>query len=134
MREGGGGVSARIAMAATREIVMNCDKHKLTEFRGHVQINTFWAHSLLKRMEFVKRKTTSKSKHTPEDFSRLKRSFLADVVTPVAMEEIPPELVLNWDQTGISCATWTMEHRGSQRVEMMGVNDKRKLQLCSVVH
>ena len=102
VREGGGGVSARIATAATRGIVMSCDKHRLTEFGGHVQINRFWAHSLLKRMKFVKRKAaTSKSKHTPEDFARLKQSFLADVVTTVAMEEIPAELILNWDQTGI---------------------------------
>ena len=43
------------------------------------------------------------------------------------MEEIPGELVLNWDQTGIKFVPsliWTMERRGERRVEMVGVNDK----------
>ena len=43
------------------------------------------------------------------------------------MEEIPEELILNWDQTGIKivpCSTWTMDVQGSKRVEAVGVNDK----------
>ena len=53
-----------------------------------------------------------------------------DVATTVEMEEIPGELVLNWDQTGIRfvpSSTWTMERRGERRVEMVGVNDKRQI-------
>ena len=80
-------------------------------------------------MKFVKRKvTTAKSKHSVENFKQLKKSFLRDVVTTVEMEEIPPELVLNWDQTGIKIVpsnTWTMDQQGSKRVEVVGVNDKR---------
>ena len=48
----------------------------------------------------------------------------------VEMEEIPGELVLNWDQTGIRLvpsSTWTRERRGSCRVEMIGVNDKHQI-------
>ena len=44
------------------------------------------------------------------------------------MEEIPAELILNWDQTGIKIvpsSTWTMDAEGSNRVEVAGVNDKR---------
>ena len=46
------------------------------------------------------------------------------------MEEIPPELILNWDQTGIKLVPssfWTMERQGEKRVEMVGVNDKRQI-------
>ncbi|XP_011409166.1 PREDICTED: uncharacterized protein LOC105316064 [Amphimedon queenslandica] len=46
------------------------------------------------------------------------------------MEEIPRELVLKWDQTGIRLvpsSTWTMERKGERRVEMVGVNDKRQI-------
>ena len=46
------------------------------------------------------------------------------------MEEIPPELILNWDQTGIKIVpstTWTMTRQGEKRVEMIGVNDKRQI-------
>jgi hypothetical protein len=53
-------------------------------------------------MKFVKRKaTTSKSKYTVSNFEDLKRAFLDDVVSIITMEEIKPELVLNWDQTGL---------------------------------
>ena len=44
------------------------------------------------------------------------------------MEEIPAELILNWDQTGVKIvpsSAWTMDAEGSKRVEVAGVNDKR---------
>ena len=44
------------------------------------------------------------------------------------MEEIPAELILNWDQTGIKIVpsnTWTMDQQGSKQVEAAGANDKR---------
>lgn len=45
------------------------------------------------------------------------------------MEEIPGELLLNWDQTGIRLvpSTRTMERKGECRVEMVEVNDKRQI-------
>lgn len=53
-------------------------------------------------MKFVQRKdTTAKSKETHMNFMEQKREFLADVVATVTMEDIPPELILNWDKTGI---------------------------------
>ena len=94
VREGGGAVTARIAMAAARGVLLSCDKTKLAEFGGHVQLNRHWAYALLKRMEFVQRKaTTAKSKHAPADFATLKEAFLDDVVATVSMEEVPAELI-----------------------------------------
>ncbi len=46
----------------------------------------------------------------------------------VEMEEIPAELILNWDQTGIKTVpsnTWTMDKQGSKQVEIIEANDKR---------
>ena len=63
-----------------------------------------------------------------EEFCQLKETFLSDIVSTVEMEEIPAELILNWDQTGIKIvpsSTWTMERQGSKRVEAVGINDKR---------
>ena len=131
VRDGGGIVTARIAMEAARGILLKCDQTKLAEFGGPVQLNRHWAHSLLKRMKFVQRKaTTSESKQTAANFTELKESFLADVVATVTMEDIPSELILNWDQTGIKIvpsATWTMARQGEKCVEMIGVNDKRQI-------
>ncbi len=43
------------------------------------------------------------------------------------MEDIPPELVFNWDQTGISIvpgSSWTVELKGSKSVEIARSGDK----------
>ena len=103
----------------------------LAECGGHIELNRFWARSLLRRTNFVQRKvSTAKSKHTVANLAALKRSFLSDFHTTVTMEEIPAELIFNWDQTGIKlvpCSSWTMEQRGSKRVEMVGANNKRQI-------
>ena len=131
VRDAGGIVSAAIAVAASRGILVSCDRSKLAEFGGHIDLGRHWAYGLLDRMKFVRRKaTTAKSKHTPKDFASLKESFLDDVVATVTMEEIPMELILNWDQTGIKMVPssgWTMDRQGAKRVEVSGVNDKRMI-------
>ena len=76
VRDGGGGaVSARIVTAAARGILLKCDRTKLVEFGGHVELSRHWAHSLLKCMNFVQRKaTTAKSKQSEANFRELKQS------------------------------------------------------------
>ena len=102
VRESGGVVTARIAMAAARGILLSYDKHKLQEFGGNICITRDWAYSLLTRMGYVTRKaSTAKSKYSVTHFDELKKQFLEDVKVIVQFEEIPSELVLNWDQTGI---------------------------------
>ena len=66
-------------------------------------------------MNFVNRKvTTAKSRYAVTEFERLKEEFLQEVVTTVEMEEIPSELTLNWDQTGIKSAVQHMDHGGAR--------------------
>ena len=46
------------------------------------------------------------------------------------MEEVPPSLVFNWDQTGISIVPGSvsiMEKKGSKCVAMVGTSDKRQI-------
>ena len=85
----------------------------------------------MKRMKYVQRKaTTSKSKCSLVAFEEKKAEFLDAVAEAIIMEEIPAELVLNWDQTGIklvSSSVWMMERQGEKRVEMVGSNDKRQI-------
>ena len=131
IRTSGGPLTARIAIAAARGLLLADNRNKLVEYGGHIELNRHWAYSLYKRMGFVQRKpTTSKGKYGMENFSALKRSFLDDVVTTVEMEEIPPELIFNWDQTGIKLVpstSWSMEQKGVKRVEVAGQNDKRQV-------
>ena len=72
------------------------NKTKLKEYGGHVDLNRYWALSSLHHMNFVQRKaTTAKSKYSVKTL--LKKEFLDDLVAIVQMEDISPEVVLNWD-------------------------------------
>ena len=53
VRQSRGAVSARILMAAARGILLKCDRTKLAEFGGHVELKRNWANSLLTQMKFV---------------------------------------------------------------------------------
>ena len=118
-------------MAAAKGILLSCAKEKLVEFGGYIDLNRHWVFSLLKRMNFVKRKATmSKSKYSIENFAKAKNFLLKSITEIVATEEIPPELVLNWDQTGLNIvpsSSWTMDQRGQKRIELIGLKDKRQI-------
>lgn len=92
-----------------------------------------WAYSLFHKilMKFVQRKvTTSKSKYTATNFAEIKQKFLDDVVETVEMEEVYPELILNWDQTGIlivPSSIWTMDREGVSHIEMVVAKEKRQI-------
>ncbi len=42
------------------------------------------------------------------------------------MEDIPEDLIINWDHTGLPVSNWTMAEEGSKRVEIVGLDDKRQ--------
>ena len=52
-------------------------------------------------MGYGKRKTTTKEEVAVEAFETIKASFLVDVYATVVMEDIPRELIINWDHTGL---------------------------------
>ena len=64
------------------------------------------------------------------NFEELKASFLEQVSTTMIMDEIPPELIVNLDQTGLNLipsSSWTMDQRGTHCVEITGLNDIRMI-------
>lgn len=96
IRDGGGVVSARITVAAARDILLKSSRTKFAEFVGHVKLSRHWAHSLLHCMKFIQRKaTTAKSKETKVNSAKLKKSILADVVATVTIEEMLHGLILS---------------------------------------
>ena len=89
-----------------------------------------WAKHPLERMRFVKLKASTKDKINIDDFEAVKEQFLFDVKVVVEMEEIPHDLIINWDQTGIHyipVGSWTMEKEGAKRVEITAVDNKRQI-------
>ncbi len=105
----------------------NHDSNMLVCNGGHISLTK---NCLLQRMGYVKRRASSKAKVTVSDFEAYKSQFVYDINTIIEMEEIPTELVINWDHTGIHyvpISSWTMAKEGSKRIEIFGADDKRQI-------
>ena len=129
-RENGAVVNTAIAIGCAEGIVRSKDSNLLSCNGGHISLTKDWAKSLLRRMGYVKRRASTKAKVTVQDFEDVKAQFLLDIKAVAEMDEVPSELIINWDQTGIHyvpVAAWTMEKEGSKRVEIVGVDDKRQI-------
>ena len=62
-------------------------------------------------MGYRKRKGTNAGKISVSHFKEVKEHFLADIRAEVLMNDIPDELIINWDQTPlhiILTGNWTM--------------------------
>ena len=124
MREASSAVNTEVVIAAAEGILMNHDS------KSKIQLTTAWAKYLLKRMGYVKRRATTSGKETVEDFESLKEEFLLEVKNTVCMDEIPGDMIVNFDQTGIHyipVMPWTMEKEGVKRVEIIAKDDKRQI-------
>ena len=58
-----------------------------------------WAHYLLLRMGYIKRKPDSRVKITVVNLKEMRYNFLCEIKAIVMMEEIPSSMILNWDRT-----------------------------------
>ena len=130
MRGRGTPISTNIIIGIGRGILLKHSKSSLEEFGGRVKLNKEWAKSVLRRMGFTKRRANSKSKIMPKNFAEIRENYLIDVESVIEMEEIPSDLVINWDQIGmhlVPSGSWTMEKRGTKRVEISALDDKRQI-------
>lgn len=101
LRDIGGVINTVIVQAAAAGMVKKKDPRLLATNGGHINFSKDWAHYILQWIGFVKRKGTTKGTLQVENFDEEKYQFLFDIKVIVAMEEVPPCLVINWDQTGI---------------------------------
>lgn len=130
LRKNGGVLNTKILLCAARGIVMFHDKTLLTDFGGHIDLNRSWAISFLNRLGFSRRVGTKAARALPENFDELKRDYLERITNLVTDYNIPDELIINWDQTGINlipASRWTMEMTGAKQVGITGLNDKRQI-------
>ena len=104
-RDQGGVVTASVVVAAATGILKATITSSLLGYGGYINPTKDWAYNFLARMKFVRGKTaTAKSKGSTPAFKQLRDAFFSEISSIVTMEEIPPELVLNWDQTEIHLA------------------------------
>lgn len=138
LREVGGVVTRHITLAAALGIVKHKNPSLLKENGGHLDLGRGWSQSLLKRMGYSKRKATRAAKKVPPNFEQIKTEFLLRIETVVRDNKIPPDLIFNWDQTGmryVPVSDWTLEKTGAKQVSVTGLNDKREitLLLCGTI-
>ena len=127
-------MNTEIIMGTARGVVISHDANLPVENGGYINITKNWAQQLLQRMNLVKRKGTTKVKVFPSNFKTLK-NILLDIHTVVAMEEIPKELITNWDQIAMKYVPGHLKRRELKRVEIVGLDDKRQitvLLLCTM--
>lgn len=95
-----------------------------------MHITKTWAKSLLKRIGYVKRKCSNAGNVSIPAFKEIQDAFLVDITAEVVMNEIPNELILNWDQTAlhlVPTGQWTMPQAGEKVVSIAHSDDKRQI-------
>ena len=60
----------------------------------------------------------------------IQENFLADIQSEVVMNDIPSDLIFNWDQTAlhlVPTGQWTMHPAGAKVVPIANSDDKRQV-------
>ena len=99
LRDCGSHVNTSVVIATAEGILTSIDANVLASNGGGISLSKDWAKSFLIRMGMVKRRVSTKAKVSVEKFDG---RFFLDIKNIVTFDEIPPELVVNWDQTGIN--------------------------------
>ena len=89
-------------MAAARAIIRKYNTGLIADEStgedGPIRITSDWEKSLLYCMKIVKRRGSTTTKYLVNDFDAIKGQFLADIVMVKELQEIPDDLILNWDR------------------------------------
>ena len=128
-RKQGGPINTAILIAAGTGIVMSDELFK-AQYGSNVNLTKDHAKYLMHRMGLVKRRAGTKAKVSIENFEEVKKLFLHDIKCIRLLDEIPNELIINFDHTGINyvpVSSWTMEKQGEKRVKIIGKDNKQQL-------
>jgi hypothetical protein len=82
-------------------------------------------------MNMVKRRGSTTVKPVIKNFIEVKTKYLTDIKTLVNKHNIPPELIKNWDHTGIHLvpvSKWTM----AEKLKSLAWMTREKLQVNKV--
>ena len=130
LRQAGGVVTGPVVVGLGNGVVTHHNRNLLAQNGGHIELSKTWSTSILRRMNFVKRRGTKAARKVPDDFPNIKSSFLDRIRDAVREHNIPEELIINMDETGIPVvpvSDWTMEKEGSTQVPIIGKEDKNQL-------
>ena len=119
MRTEGAVIITHIVFRIGKSIVMGKDSNLLAYNGEGIVLMKDWARNVLRRMGIVKQRAKTKAKVTVEEFIETEKLFLLDIKKITHKNEIPPQLIINWDHTGIYyvlVSSWTMEAPGMKQI------------------
>ena len=94
------------------------DRTLLPEYEGTIRLGYKWCESVFKRMKWTKRKgTTSKPIIRPGLVKEVGLTFFKDIAEVVQADAIPPELIINIDQTPLPfllISKYSMNKKGTK--------------------
>ena len=131
MRLTGAVVNYNILIAIAKALIIANDRTMLAEYGGTIQLGWKWCTSVFKRMNWVNRKsTTSKPLIAPGLIREVGFSFFKEISEVVQAHNIPPELIINIDQTPLPfvlISKYTMNKKGESNVPILGTADYRQI-------
>ena len=86
-------------------------------------------------MGYVKDKACSTAKVEPLHYEELKEQYILDTKVVVEMEDVPLDLIMNWDHTVVPGCPWTIEEKGAKSVDCVRLDDKRQITtvICATI-
>ena len=130
IRSAGGVVNRTIVKATGHGIVSNHNRSMLKEFGGTIDLDRAWAASIMRRMNFVRRKGTKAARTLPDDYTQQRERFLSNITETVKKYNIPDRLIVNFDQTQVKIvpvSEWTLNEVGAKQVDIGALDDKRAI-------
>ena len=125
-----GGVENSCVVTATALALVN--SNNISGLRGFEPKPT-WVKSIYRRCNFTRRAGTTTRPTVPRRvFEECKLTFLTDISRAITQHKIPPELVLNANQTPssyVSVGRMTMASKNSPSVPIKGLPDKMNVML-----
>lgn len=100
----------------------------LSEEGGKYSYGHSWAQRFYKRHGLVLRVCTTKMRELPTDFEEKKRKYLSIGAELICRHRVPPELVINGDETAVllvNRAKVTRNVAGAKRVRILGMGEDK---------
>ena len=123
----GEAVNSLVAIATAKALLKRYPRLE----KGNLNIERSWAQSLLRRMGFVRHIKTTGKVHMPVGAQKeAELKFLHQIVSQVEKYQIPPSLIINFDQIPskyVQVSSMTMAKRGETNVSIAGANGKRSI-------
>jgi alkylated DNA nucleotide flippase Atl1 len=89
-----------------------------------------WIKKVVRKMDLRRRAATTAAQKLPDNHEEVLHTWRLQIAHTIGTKNIPPELVINVDQTGchlVPVSKHTLGKRGAKAIRAVGVDDKRQV-------